>query len=301
MANLHSPTTSLRLNRIDRVLDYIQAHISESLSVNELAEHSCWSRWQLQRVFLAETDLTVAQYVRQLRLSIAADRLLTSTSRQIDIAISCGFESEISFSRSFKQFFSCSPSQYRKKGQRTGLLLPIGKQHQTKPALDVFSQLIKVRVETKPAFELAGLSCKINGIFSASPNFNIKVPKLWQQLTAVISQREVLTQERFGVIAVSQAEVYTDNMPYWAGIVRNAVPDVTGLEVIQIPAQQYAVIECVGPITDLPKILDWFICHWLPDSDYACLEGFDLEYYGPDFDFHSDKTQMEYWLPVTRR
>jgi AraC family transcriptional regulator len=107
--------------RIASVLQYIDLNLHKSLDVNLLAEVSGWSRWQLQRVFSAHTGLNVAQYVRQLRLAIAAWKLLHTNERQLDIALFCGFDSEVSFSRSFKQHFGCPPRDYRQLGQLTGI------------------------------------------------------------------------------------------------------------------------------------------------------------------------------------
>jgi len=107
--------------RIVSVLQYIDLNLHKSLDVNSLAEISGWSRWQLQRVFNAHTRMSVAQYVRQLRLAIAASKLLNSSDRQLDIALFCGFDSEVSFSRSFKQHFGCPPREYRQLGQLTGI------------------------------------------------------------------------------------------------------------------------------------------------------------------------------------
>ncbi len=116
---------SMELNsqtqRIASVLQYIDWNLQKSLDVNSLSKISGWSRWQLQRVFSAHTGLNVAQYVRQLRLAIAAWRLLNSNDRQLDIALFCGFDSEVSFSRSFKQHFGCPPREYRQLGQLTGI------------------------------------------------------------------------------------------------------------------------------------------------------------------------------------
>ena len=91
--------------RIVLILQYIDENLQKPLDVKSLAEISGWSRWQLQRVFSAHTGLSIAQYVRQLRLAIAAWKLLNSDDRQLDIALFCGFDSEVSFSRSFKQHF----------------------------------------------------------------------------------------------------------------------------------------------------------------------------------------------------
>ncbi len=105
---------SISFERICKLLDYIHNHLDQPLTLDELAQQSCWSRWQLQRVFQSKTGLTVANYVRELKLSTAAETLLADSSRVIDIAVSLGFNSEISFSRAFKQHFGVSPRDYRK-------------------------------------------------------------------------------------------------------------------------------------------------------------------------------------------
>lgn len=107
--------------RIFFLLGYIDKNVHRPLDVNLLAEISGWSRWQLQRVFSAHTGLSVAQYVRQLRLAMAAWKLLNSSDRQLDIALLCGFDSEVSFSRCFKQHFGCPPRDYRQLGELTGI------------------------------------------------------------------------------------------------------------------------------------------------------------------------------------
>ena len=107
--------------RIVLILQYIDENLQKPLDVKSLAEISGWSRWQLQRVFSAHTGLSIAQYVRQLRLAIAAWKLLNSDDRQLDIALFCGFDSEVSFSRSFKQHFGHPPRDYRQLGSLTGI------------------------------------------------------------------------------------------------------------------------------------------------------------------------------------
>ncbi|MDE1093283.1 helix-turn-helix transcriptional regulator, partial [Klebsiella pneumoniae] len=73
----------------------------------------------------SETGLSVAHYVREIKLSAAAESLLAGSERVIDIAIGLGFNSEMSFSRAFKQHFGVSPRSYRKQGKRYGLRKPL--------------------------------------------------------------------------------------------------------------------------------------------------------------------------------
>lgn len=107
--------------RINCVLHYIDDNLHQNLNIHLLADISGWSRWQLQRVFSAHTGFSVAQYVRELRLTMAAWKLVSSSDKHLDIALVCGFESEVSFSRSFKQYFGCPPRDYRQTANFTGV------------------------------------------------------------------------------------------------------------------------------------------------------------------------------------
>ncbi|MCH7373190.1 MULTISPECIES: helix-turn-helix domain-containing protein [Aeromonas] len=285
------PQARSHFTRIERVLDYIHAHLDEPLSLEQLAEQSCWSRWQLQRVFLHETGLTVAHYVRELKLSQAAEALLSSRQRVLDLALCYGFGSEVSFSRAFKQQFGCSPLAYRKRGQRLGLSMPLVRA-QTPQACA--PKWVQVRVESRAGFVLHGIKGEIRGLFANEPDFHQTVPAIWRAAQAAGGLPS--TGELLGVVDVSAAGAA---LPYWAGVA--ATEDAilpAGFARLTIPSQEYAVLSHVGPIQQLAETLNWFILHWLPGSCYRGLDGFELERYGPHFNGQQADARMEYWLPV---
>ena len=96
------PSRQPQWARIERVLNYIHLNLDKPLAVSSLARIGGWSRWQFNRVFSGQTGCSVGRYVRELRLSLAAEMLLFTDQRIIDIGLACGFGSDISFCRSFK-------------------------------------------------------------------------------------------------------------------------------------------------------------------------------------------------------
>ena len=288
-------TSGVRFNRIDRVLEYIHGHLDEALSVETLAATSCWSRWQLQRVFLEETGFTVANYVRELKLSQAADALLRSSERILDLALRMGFSSEVSFCRAFKQQFGCSPGVYRRRGLRLGIktplttLIPINRPEA--------GRRVQVRVESRPAMALSGLSGPICGLFAERPDFTEKVPQLWRQLAEQMPRCPWSSVARIGVVDVSGPAAERGELQYWAGV----SGDVAGLEQFRVPPQTYAVLTHKGPIGSLSESLLWFIRHWLPHSAYRGLDGHELEIYPPGYCSVNPEGEMSYWLPVAPR
>ena len=315
-------------NRIEKVLDYIHHHLDLPLTLDDLSQKSCWSRWQLQRVFSAKTGLSVAQYVREIKLSKAAELLLCSRSERIvDIAFQFGFSSEISFSRAFKQFFSCSPRAYKQRGLRTGLRQPITAlmlaskaNHSVGCALfdnPIDPRFIQIRIEHKPQFLIEGCRGAITGLFSLNPNFESEVPKIWQRFHQHSSCFTSPSSQTFiGVVDASRDVIEypsldePQTLDYWAGMPVESLPTGSlsistntnvaqhSLHYFEVPTQEYVVLPHVGPISGLKHRLEWLISHWLPNSGYRGIDGIELEMYSPDYQADSPQAYMEYWLPI---
>ena len=301
-----------RFTRIGKLLDFINENIDQPLSVELLADKSCWSRWQLQRVFHLETGLNLAQYVRELKLSLAAEQLLGSKSRVVDIALALGFSSEVSFSRTFKNMFSYSPMAYRRRGKRLGLRTPIKLCSRVLDSFDLTARLLQIRIETRPEFTLHCTSGVISGLFSLTPNYQQQVPKIWSEFiynlpevekTSVLSESSSkdMDIELIGVVGVIDANDDMNAIPYWAGSTSDAVRGASKLTTLVVPTQEYAVIPFTGPIKQLEQVLAWLFSHWIPDSNYDSVDGYELEVYPPNYEPESSSSYMEYWLPIEPR
>lgn len=161
------------INRIQSVLDYIHTNLDSTLSVDEISKASCWSRWQLQRVFQQHTGVSVAHYIRELKLSLAAERLIHTSDRSLDIAIEMGFTSEHAFSRAFRNMFSKSPREYRKTQQLSGLRQPLTLR-KTPEEEKKHQRFIEVRIETKPLLNLLVIMNLFTDCFPLRPISNPK-------------------------------------------------------------------------------------------------------------------------------
>jgi AraC family transcriptional regulator len=100
--------------RFDRVFDYIERHLDEKLSIDQLSALACFSSFHFQRQFSAYVGMSVIRYIQRLRLRRASYQLVFSEQRRIiDIGYEAGFENPESFSRAFKRCFGQTPSQFR--------------------------------------------------------------------------------------------------------------------------------------------------------------------------------------------
>ncbi|MCQ8865764.1 AraC family transcriptional regulator [Vibrio splendidus] len=295
-------------SRISRVLTYIHSNLSSSLSLEDIATQSCWSRWQLQRVFQAETGLTVANYVRELKLSQAAEHLLDGKERVIDIALGLGFNSEISFSRSFKQMFGSSPSQYRKAGKRVGLRKPIQVSETASTSEKGALSFVEVRIDERDSFLVKGMTSEISGLFSLTQDFAQKVPQLWSRLEGEVEIPDDNVLQFIGVVDLTQSCFDGTNIHYWAGVELQegiSIPQLPSiiserLEVLTVPKQTYAVVKHCGPIENLRHTLSWFVLNWMPSSGYRGVDGYELEVYPFAYQAHASDAEMEYWVPIIK-
>jgi AraC family transcriptional regulator len=102
--------------RFDRVFDYIDKHLFEPVSVDELSKQASFSRFHFQRQFAAYTAMSTTRYIQLLRLRKASYQLVFQERRSItDIGLDAGFLNAESFSRAFKKCFGQTPTQFRKQ------------------------------------------------------------------------------------------------------------------------------------------------------------------------------------------
>lgn len=108
------------VGRVNAVIDHIEAHLDEELTVERLAEVAHFSPFHFHRIFTAMTGETLGAFIGRLRLEHAANRLVAQPHRPIiDIALECGFGSPSSFSRAFREAYGMTPTRWRRGGHAT--------------------------------------------------------------------------------------------------------------------------------------------------------------------------------------
>jgi len=143
---------------LQRVLTYIDNHLTEDLSLSVLAQVSGYSPYHFHRLFHALTGQTLHDYVLTRKINTAASQLLYDRCSITQIALDCGFSSPGSFVRCFQKNMHCSPSFYRKYKERKRPLAPadgIAKAYAPNDALDAMFS-----VTTLPDIRAAGIVTK---------------------------------------------------------------------------------------------------------------------------------------------
>lgn len=112
--------------------DYIEEHLDQDISLNELADAACFSPWHSYRLFCQYTGTSIADYIRRLRLSRSALRLRDEKVKVADLAFDLGFGSVDGYQRAFLKEFGCNPSQYAKNPGPIGLFTPYGVKYKSR-------------------------------------------------------------------------------------------------------------------------------------------------------------------------
>ena len=92
--------------------DYITEHISEEITINDLAECSSFSPWYARRLFEKHLGMTPSVYIRRLKLSKSALRLRDEKLSVLDVAMDMGFGSVDGYQRAFRREFGVNPKEY---------------------------------------------------------------------------------------------------------------------------------------------------------------------------------------------
>ena len=98
---------------LDRVLEYIAANLSQSLSLTEIAAVAGMSAYHFARLFKTSTGLSPHQYVLAQRIERAKHLLLGGKSSVIDVALESGFNDQSYFSKMFRKATGVPPMRYR--------------------------------------------------------------------------------------------------------------------------------------------------------------------------------------------
>lgn len=107
--------TNKYIERINKVIDYIEVNLANDIQLDDLARIACLSKYHFHRIFYSFTDEPLYSFVTRLRTERSAALLLTQNKSITDIAFSCGFNDSATFARAFKSQFQMSASEWKKK------------------------------------------------------------------------------------------------------------------------------------------------------------------------------------------
>jgi AraC family transcriptional regulator len=277
-----------RIEPLERALALIERRLFEPITFSDVATESGLSPYHFSRLFTAITGESVMVYVRRRRLVGAAARLLVEADLElVDLAFDCGFESQQAFTRAFTRLFGVAPGRFRRAPH------PL-RESGANPMSETIDLSLRPGLQHRDAFRIAGLSGRYDGQTRSA------IPVLWDRL---IPRLPVAGQSGAQSYGVCWSGDLVQGFDYMAGVELSpdaAEPD--GLEVKQVPAQDYAVFRLTLSGAELhPQMAAAMAQIWgerLQASGLTPSGGPDFEFYPDDFDARRKGGWLEVWVPV---
>jgi AraC family transcriptional regulator len=276
------------MNPAQKALWYIESHLAEPLTLDDVAGVAGVSRFHLVRAFAAATGFSVMRYARARRLSKAAQALAAGAPDILSLALDADYSSHEAFTRAFRDHFGVTPEAVRAATclDRLKLQEPI--------VMDstLLDTLKPPRFETSKPLLVAGI-----GERCTHENGGAGIPNQWQQFHHKVDG----IPARVGKVAYGVCCNCDDagNFDYIAGV---EVADFSDLprefSRVRIPEQKYAVFTHAEHISTIRRTVNTIWNHWLPISGMKAADAPSFERYDENFDPATGNGGLEIWVPV---
>ena len=269
---------------IQASIDYIERNLTEALDIEEIARTAALSPFYHQRIFGALCGLTVGEYIRARRMTLAAQELAGSDVRVLDIALKYGYDSPDSFAKAFQRFHGISPSQAKAPGASLRSYAPLHIKITWRGG-----NMLDYRIVEKAPFTVVGIHRR----FHSDTSYQ-EIPKYWDEW---MKDKKGL----MGVFGICMNQNGKD-FDYWIADLYTPWEDIPeGCETCQIPGSLWAQFLCKGPLPDSLQTVNTQIwTEWLPAlNGYTLAQECSIEVYTTPAANPAD-TVSYIWIPLKK-
>jgi AraC family transcriptional regulator len=286
--------TSARRDPFVALTAWIEQHLDEPLTLEQVAARAGLSPYHFSRLFTARMGRSVMAHVRGRRLVRGARRLCDDPDlKLVELALDCGFESQEAFTRAFKRVFGVSPGRFR-----TGFAVePIEGQFPMNAPTDPVTPVVRLpELATLPGFLVAGPARRFDEATKS------EIPQLWSALIGALPFKgQAPSWATYGVVSsVDQGEGCFQYMA-GVGVEPGCVPP-PGFATMEIPAATYAVFRITLNGSALhPQVKQAMAAIWgelIPASGLKVVGGPDFELYDGRFDPRKAGSVIDFHVPV---
>lgn len=255
---------------LNQMIDYIEAHLTEKIDYHVLAKFLGVNVYTMERFFSLLVNVTITEYIRNRRLSMAFYDLYYAQEKIIDVAMKYGYENPTSFSRAFQKFHGVKPSEV-KKG--TSQFHNYPKFHFNEEVKTGKNLQYRICLMKELVLYGKGKKCTEKTIGKIAPEFYEEMYQkyhLWEY-------GMVYYEDRF----------HSENLEYW---VLNETYE-EGLDTFSLPASKWLVFKIDSKkAKDIQELSRQFYDYFLPSCKFNLRSIPELERYYEHY--------MELWVPI---
>lgn len=279
------------IERLNQTINYMEEHLTGEIAYEELARLACCSTYHYQRMFGYMAGVSLSEYIRRRRMSLAAVDLLGGEEKIVDLALKYGYSSPTAFNRAFQSVHGLAPSAVKKGGANVKTYPPISFKITVKGVEEM-----NYRIENREEIRIVGISQPLHK--EIEKNFEV-VPQMWGKAAmdgTIPRLAGMMNGQPMGLLGVSACGE-EENWRYFIAVASSA-PAEDGLEEYRIPASTWAVFSGSGTNLSIQELERRIVTEWLPTSGYEYGSAPDIEaYLNPD----PANAQFEVWIPVRKK
>jgi len=275
------------MNPAQKALWFIESHLADELTLDEIAGIAGISRFHMVRAFAAATGLSVMRYVRARRLSEAARALANGAPDILNLALEADYGSHEAFTRAFRDYFGVTPEAVRSSTRLDHLNL----QEPITMDSTLIDNLEAPRFQTGRPLLVVGIAERYSTENGAG------IPGQWQRFHQSVAN----IPGRIGKVAYGVCCNGDDagNFDYIAGVEVSDFSDLPrGFATVRIPEQRYAVFTHRDHISSIRRTVNTIWNQWLPESGLKAADAPNFERYDENFDPLTGNGGLEIWVPV---
>ena len=279
---------------IGNSIQYIEDHITEDITVEDVAKCVGVSPFYFQKGFAMLCGFSVSEYIRNRRLALAGNDLLVTQEKIIDIAMKYGYDSPDSFTKAFTRFHGVTPTSVRKDAVLLKSFAPL----KLKISLEG-GYLMDYKIVRKEEFTVIA-----NAKTFPYEGAKESIPQFLQEHFQ--SGKGAVVCGWYGINI--DLEMGQENFEYLIADPYNPQKEVPeGYEIRTIPAFEWAVFPCRGAMpTALQDVNTKIYTEWLPAlKEYEFAAGYCVEYYDDPTKYEKGTLDENYyceiWIPIKKK